>query len=190
MAHSNKLKVQVLSALAAGKSYSELTAEFGVSSSTVRAWEGKGKKSLKTATQTATSPLPPPPTASQLLEQRNAIISKAVLDDIAQARSETIAELLKLRKLAIRRMEDSMLPLRRRRVQHENGERVELDPSYSPPKVDLVGALYMLDGILGIRANEQSSSDDAPPAEVEVHIVREEQGDTIQLPQQAKPTGT
>ena len=206
VAYDAKTKAEVLAAVGVTHSVRSAAKAFKVNPSTIQAWQKEAKQSAQISTEASlppvapisqggglepTQPQQPQPVNQPTINQiRTATIANAVLSDIAQARAETIAELLRLRKLAIRRLEDSMLPLRRRKVTHENAERVELDPNYSPPKVDLVGALYMLDGILGIRANEQSNNDDAPPAEVEVHIVREEQGDTIQLPQQAKPTGT
>jgi len=203
MSHDAKTRAEVLAAVGVTHTLLGASKHWKVDPKTIRTW----RKEAQGISQIPASVAPPPVApisqgrklgvtpeqqahTNTLTQIRNAAVANAVLSDIAQARAETIAELLRLRKLAIRRLEDSMLPLRRRKVTHENAERVELDPSYSPPKVDLVGALYMLDGILGIRANEQSSNDDAPPAEVEVHIVREEQGNTIQLPQQAKPTGT
>lgn len=206
MAYDAKKKAEVLAAVGVTHTVRSAAKAFKVGPSTIQAWQKEAKQSAQISTEASlppvapisqggglepTQPQQPQPVNQPTINQiRTATIANAVLSDIAQARAETIAELLRLRKLAIRRLEDSMLPLRRRKVTHENAERVELDPNYSPPKVDLVGALYMLDGILGIRANEQSNSDDAPPAEVEVRIVRDEQGDTIQLPQQAKPTGT
>lgn len=207
MAYDAKKKAEVLAAVGVTHTVRSAAKAFKVGPSTIQAWQKEAKQSAQISTEASlppvapisqggglepTQPQQPQPVNQPTINQiRTATIANAVLSDIAQARAETIAELLRLRKLAIRRLEDSMLPLRRRKVTHENAERVELDPNYSPPKVDLVGALYMLDGILGIRANEQSNSDDAPPAEVEVRIVRDEPEDnTIQLPQQAKPTGT
>lgn len=205
MAHSNKLKTQVLSALAAGKSYSELTAEFGVSSSTVRGWEGKGKKPLRIATQPATvtatpesTPTPQqsePPTPAprqQASEQRNAIINKAVLDDIAEIRRECRAELASKRKLALRRIEDSILPFRRRKVRSAPGEpeRTELDPTYAPPKIDLTAALYILNDVIGVNVGAAIEQVDEEPSAVEIHVVRDEVPENLQLPRPSAPTGT
>lgn len=194
MAYSAKKKAQVLAAVGVTHSVREAAEEFKVDAKTITNWQKKAKgiptpqvAPIQHGGGIEPAPQQPQPSISQI---RMATIANAVLTDIAQARAEAIAKLLELRNLAILRLEDSMLPLRRRTVRHENVERVELDPDYAPPKVDLVGALYMLNDILGIKASEQSSDVDAPPSEVEVHIVREDRGDTIQLPQQAKPTGT
>lgn len=94
--------------------------------------------------------------------------------------------------MAIRRLEDSMLPLRRKKITAGNEEHEELDMEYAPPKVDLVGALYMLNDILGIKTANVSEPIDEEPAEVEIRIVREEEPAKrdLQIPPPANKTGT
>lgn len=97
------------------------------------------------------------------MQVRNAVIANAVLADIQRAREDAMKRLAKIAPLAIRRIEDSTLPLRRRKVQDGDGtERTELDPSYSPPKVDTVGALFVLVDILGLKAGDEAPVVEAP----------------------------
>lgn len=104
-------------------------------------------------------------------QMRHEVIQKAVLDDIAKVRSETIKQLAKIAPLAIRRIEDSTLPMRRKKIAVAGGERTELDPSYSPPKVDTTGALFVLVDVLGIKPAEVVLDEKPAPTGFTIKVV-------------------
>lgn len=175
MAHSNVIKAEVLTALALGATYASLTKKYGVSKSTMQSWEKSAisgqtgqqadskddqeKKDYRKAAYAAAN------------QMRNEVIQKAVLDDIAKVRNETIKQLAKIAPLAIRRIEDSTLPMRRKKIAVAGGERTELDPSYSPPKVDTTGALFVLVDVLGIKPAEVVLDEKPAPTGFTIKVV-------------------
>lgn len=209
MAYDAKKKAEVLAAVGVTHTVRSAAKAFKVGPSTIQAWQKEAKQSAQISTETALPPVAPisqggglDPTPQQPQPQpvnhptinqiRTATIANAVLADIAAIRAETRADLMKLRRLAIRRAEDSMLPMRRRKIvdQSTGQERVELDPTYTPPKVDMTAALYILNDVIGVNVGAAIEQVDEEPSAVEIHVVRDEVPENLQLPRPSAPTGT
>lgn len=205
VAYDAKTKAEVLAAVGVTHSVRSAAKAFKVNPSTIQEWQKQAKESAQIRTDSALPPVapisqggglespPPPPVNQPTINQiRTATIANAVLADIAAIRAETRADLMKLRRLAIRRAEDSMLPMRRRKVtdQSTGQERVELDPTYTPPKVDMTAALYILNDVIGVNVGAAIEQVDEEPSAVEIHVVRDEVPENLQLPRPSAPTGT